>query len=506
MSHFVAFCRILSYFYFSLELLKFFNLTFYRQFLIVNDARILRRTQKIFNPSINRLMADRILDSWKEIAQYLKRDVRTCQRWEKELGLPVHRFEDSPRSRVFAYPEEIDRWLREKFGSGELAAKSKKKIRSKLIVVLIVIGVIIILIWMLASLLHHSEPYDFKLERNTLIITNQKGHHLWKYTFDNLNLSSEKEYRNHFQKRQLIIYPNNKSEWTLPWIYIGDINHDQHNEVLFLVYWDKPQPGSYLYCFNHRGKILWRYLPTDTPVFGQITYSKIFRSNGFILEDFDHDESFEIIVIFHCPSFFPTLLVLLNSEGKCLGKYWNSGRINDLLTVDLNGNGQKEIVIGFQNNEWRRIGLAVFSPDHLEGASPQTKDHYDCKNTPIRGREIYYLLLPQNELTAKQGTYNAIFKINLLDGPRLEVEEQFASLMYIFDQHMKLVFFDYSDKFFKEFKLLKEQGIFPASMTLDEIIRRIKNKGILYFDGDKWVKTATMTRFWREKLAENRLD
>ena len=31
------------------------------------------------------------LDSWKEIAAYLRRDIRTVQRWEKQEGLPVHR-------------------------------------------------------------------------------------------------------------------------------------------------------------------------------------------------------------------------------------------------------------------------------------------------------------------------------------------------------------------------------------------------------------------------------
>ena len=56
-----------------------------------------------------------ILDSWKAISVYLDRDIRTCARWEKELGLPVHRFdEDSPRSKVFAYKSEIDEWLKEK--------------------------------------------------------------------------------------------------------------------------------------------------------------------------------------------------------------------------------------------------------------------------------------------------------------------------------------------------------------------------------------------------------
>ena len=448
-------------------------------------------------------MADKILDSWKEIAQYLKRDVRTCQRWEKELGLPVHRFEDSPRSRVFAYQKEIDHWLREKFGSKELTTPSKKITTTKIVTLLIIIGAIIVLIWLLASLIRHREPYDFKLERNTLVIIDQKGRHLWKHTFDHITLSSEKEYRNHFQKKQLVITPANKAEWTLPWIYIGDINNDQHQEVLFFIWWDKPQPESYLYCFNHQGKILWKYLPKEVPIFGQVTYSKNYRGHGFILEDFDQDGSSEIVAIFHCPTFFPTLLVLLNCEGECLGKYWNSGRINDVLTADFDGDGQKEIIIGFQNNEWRQEGIAVLSPDHLEGASPQIKDHYDCKTTPIRGHEKYYLLLPKNEVTAKQGNHNAILRMTILDGPRLEVKEQMAPLIYIFDQEMKLIFFDYSDLFLKEFNLLKDKGVFPPQLTLEEMITRIRNKGILYFDGHRFVKTPTMTSFWRKKLAKN---
>jgi tetratricopeptide (TPR) repeat protein len=52
----------------------------------------------------------KILDSWKEIADYLRRDVRTCQRYERELGLPVHRLEESARARVFAYADGIDAW------------------------------------------------------------------------------------------------------------------------------------------------------------------------------------------------------------------------------------------------------------------------------------------------------------------------------------------------------------------------------------------------------------
>lgn len=50
------------------------------------------------------------LDSWKEIAVYLKRDVRTVQRWEKREGLPVHRHVHDKLCSVYAYRAEIDAW------------------------------------------------------------------------------------------------------------------------------------------------------------------------------------------------------------------------------------------------------------------------------------------------------------------------------------------------------------------------------------------------------------
>src|SRR5947207_8700074 len=50
------------------------------------------------------------LESWKEIAGHLERDVRTVQRWEKNEGLPVHRHMHSERGTVYAYTEELDRW------------------------------------------------------------------------------------------------------------------------------------------------------------------------------------------------------------------------------------------------------------------------------------------------------------------------------------------------------------------------------------------------------------
>ena len=52
------------------------------------------------------------LDSWKEIAAYLKRDVTTVQRWEKREGMPVHRHLHDSIGSVYAYRGELDAWAR----------------------------------------------------------------------------------------------------------------------------------------------------------------------------------------------------------------------------------------------------------------------------------------------------------------------------------------------------------------------------------------------------------
>src|SRR5579884_2836670 len=55
------------------------------------------------------------LKSWKEIAEYIDRDVRTAHRWERD-GLPVHRLMHERGASVYAHPAEIDEWLAKRSG------------------------------------------------------------------------------------------------------------------------------------------------------------------------------------------------------------------------------------------------------------------------------------------------------------------------------------------------------------------------------------------------------
>jgi Tol biopolymer transport system component len=55
--------------------------------------------------------SDARLDSWKEIATYLGRDMTTVQRWEKREGMPVHRHLHDKRGSVYASRAELDAWV-----------------------------------------------------------------------------------------------------------------------------------------------------------------------------------------------------------------------------------------------------------------------------------------------------------------------------------------------------------------------------------------------------------
>ena len=80
--------------------------TFPASYLTMNDGRT--GETSLGDPTAK--VPEERLDSWKEIAAYLDRDVTTVQRWEKREGMPVHRHLHDKRGSVYAVPAELDDW------------------------------------------------------------------------------------------------------------------------------------------------------------------------------------------------------------------------------------------------------------------------------------------------------------------------------------------------------------------------------------------------------------
>ncbi len=103
---------------------------------------------------------DQMLSSWKDIANYLRRDVRTVQRWETTRGLPVHRLPGTGRNAIYALRSEIDAWWASSPARSEpavvVALQAKPRPRAALIVALILLPVLAgYLVWLF---MHRSQP------------------------------------------------------------------------------------------------------------------------------------------------------------------------------------------------------------------------------------------------------------------------------------------------------------------------------------------------------------
>ena len=57
-----------------------------------------------------------VLSSWKDIARYMGKGVRTVQRWERHLGLPVRRpIGAAHKSAVLLDRSDLDAWMETRF-------------------------------------------------------------------------------------------------------------------------------------------------------------------------------------------------------------------------------------------------------------------------------------------------------------------------------------------------------------------------------------------------------
>ena len=136
-----------------------------------------------------------ILMSWKEIASYLAVDERTCARWEKRFFMPVHRPADATaRSRVFAYTNELDRWLETTFPRSQeekLPRIEREKRRSTFkqslwiptSLAIALIAIILLRSVMLGRLKVNQtdmQPTDFHIHGSNLIVVNENDKELWR--------------------------------------------------------------------------------------------------------------------------------------------------------------------------------------------------------------------------------------------------------------------------------------------------------------------------------------
>lgn len=168
----------------------------------------------------------KLLSSWKEIAAYLDCDIRTCHRWEKEYGLPVHRLSESSKARVFTTKEELDEWFRTKENNKVGYDRGRfcfgPKMWSRTLSILVFLIVIAAVSFVLLKPFQSNRPADFTIEGSTLVVLNEKGKELWRFDTELEKLVDEETYRLHFQFK----HDNGDRARSLPHLITGRISKE----------------------------------------------------------------------------------------------------------------------------------------------------------------------------------------------------------------------------------------------------------------------------------------
>lgn len=439
--------------------------------------------------------------SWKEIAAYLGCDERTCLRWEKQYKLPVHRAAGgTAKSHVFAYRDELDGWLgRRQKGEPGIPVLARVPGRSILprrwpLYLILVLGTLaaILILSDFAGKKPRNEfvqPFDFRIEKSSLIIINSRGTELWHYDTGVEALADDASYHEHFGHRR--IGPDEQN--VLPLLQINDINDDRWAEVLFGIrtYDDGPENG--VVCLDHHGRKLWAYEPGREMTFGSKRYSADYAVDAVDILETGRPGPKKILVIARHRPNYPSYVSVLSEQGKTLGEYWNSGRFSDYAVFDIDKDGLPALVLVGTNNEYGKGFLAIVDPDILWGASPQTGD-FRCPDLRP-GSELFYILFPRTAVDRLEfGPRECIASVDLLKQNRLMAIAFSSRIIYEFDDRMRIETAIISDAFREKYRKYQDAGKIPPGPLDEKALSESLVKSVIYYDGEGWTTTPTVNK------------
>jgi len=283
------------------------------------------------------------LETWKQIAAYLNRRVRTCQRWEQEYGLPIKRYIDSNKSRVFAYKSEIDNWL---LSQKNKINKQKKHFFTpakfpKYALHLAVICFFVLLVQLVLPKTE-KEIHGFKIEGSRIILLNPDQKNLGAYNtpYHNFDKSRYKAPENNR-------YPDFKTHKSY---LIDDIDRDGHKELIFVIRTTDSHGENRLVCLSHKAKEKWSFTAGESKGFSFFQNFPYQHILGFDIIDMNKDGRQKILVISNNKTHQQGLVTFLNFSGQPVGFSKFKGEITDFMYHSPNG--------------LKRLLLAGYSIDH----------------------------------------------------------------------------------------------------------------------------------------------
>jgi hypothetical protein len=374
------------------------------------------------------------LDGWKEIAAHLRKGVRTVQRWEKELGLPVRRMGTGRGEVVCASRSELDAWraslektadlgARPDEDSGETpastaapasqtgapasqtaapdSARQRRGARGWRRTVAAGAGTLLLLTaagvtWIFLSR-SPRQPYDARVEHGRLRVYDDAGRFLWERRFP-FPLSQDPEHE--------------ASRRTNAPAYVGDVDGDGAREVLFIDNHETASASSGLFLFDSRGGLRFRHTVHRRVRFGDMPATGPWRPHTMAVVA-GRTGSAAIWVAFSDRDQFFTVIEKIDPAGNLLGEFWHPGMVEVLRPFRFRG--RDVMLFGASSNEFNGGALGVLDQTLPTGTAPAQAHKFTCEGCPT-GRPVEYLVFPATELERLQKSTAGVENITVSEG------------------------------------------------------------------------------------------
>ncbi|GMR11869.1 MAG: hypothetical protein BMS9Abin29_0054 [Gemmatimonadota bacterium] len=330
----------------------------------------------------------RRLRSWKQIARYLDRNVRTVMRWEKTYGMPVHRIPGEKKGRsVFGLTGELDAWMMERdLPEDDSAApavfphaRDPRTLAALVLIFLTVVGATFVVSRRIGDEGVAAIP-RLKAMKGHIVARGPVDKVAWDY-----EQPEGRDFTPNGQVQQTLRLPNGDEL-----ILFSSNTRDEQRGL---------SDRGELFAFSPTGELRWRMIREDSYRFASETFSPPWVSRSLMVHDVGGQPTIAWTV--HHYTWWPSTLFILNEVGGLEGRFVNSGWINQ-TAVSKSPGGDRLLAGGISNSRSGAM-LAVLDAKAIDGSSPEEPgSEFECQDCP-RGTPLRYFVFPQSHVNIASG-------------------------------------------------------------------------------------------------------